>query len=166
MYPLRGALIRVHNDGVHFPKITEAHCVSHDEEQDDQDIVFIVPRGDNVLLLGGLAEKEEWCTHLTMDSYRPIREMYERCVEFLPALKHARLIDSEPLRVGLRPFRARNVRLEAVPGSSIIHSYGHGGAGVTFSWGCALEVARLAGEMLGSRPERVADLTQEDRLAS
>src|SRR5262249_30251252 len=30
MYPLRGALIRVKNDGSYMPRITEAHCVPHE----------------------------------------------------------------------------------------------------------------------------------------
>lgn len=55
VYPLRGALIRVVNDGAHFPKVREALCVSHDDTQGDdiEDIVFIVPRNDNTLILGG-----------------------------------------------------------------------------------------------------------------
>ena len=28
-------------------------------------------------------------------------------------------------------------------GTRIVHNYGHGGSGVTLSWGCALEVADL-----------------------
>jgi D-amino-acid oxidase len=48
-------------------------------------------------------------------------------------------------RVGLRPVRPE-VRLEAV--GRVIHCYGHGGAGVTVSWGCAEEVLGLV-EQLG-----------------
>jgi D-amino-acid oxidase len=76
-----------------------------------------------------------------LDNYEPIREMYRRCLEFLPILRNGELDAAEPVRVGLRPFRRQNVRLEAEPGTRIVHNYGHGGSGVTFSWGCALEVA-------------------------
>jgi len=47
--------------------------------------------------------------------------------------------------VGLRPSR-KEVRLEIESLSSgrwAIHNYGHGGAGVTLSWGCADEVTRI-----------------------
>jgi D-amino-acid oxidase len=50
-------------------------------------------------------------------------------------------------RVGLRPFRKSGVRLERDrlrDGRSVIHNYGHGGAGFTLSWGCACEVFQLA----------------------
>lgn len=54
MYPLRGALVRVRNDGLRGRRIREAHCVSHEEEnKDEQDIVFIVPRNPGLLVLGG-----------------------------------------------------------------------------------------------------------------
>ena len=50
-------------------------------------------------------------------------------------------------RVGLRPGRKSGVRVavETLPdGRSIIHNYGHGGAGFTLSWGCAQTVLELA----------------------
>ena len=47
-------------------------------------------------------------------------------------------------RVGLRPVRP-SVRLEAE--GRVIHCYGHGGAGVTLSWGCADEVTQLVAEL-------------------
>lgn len=141
MFPLRGALIRVRNDGRSMPRIVQAHCVSHDESTDTQDIVFIVPRGEDRLVLGGLAEPDEWGLDVGIDDYAPIRSMFDRCVDFMPALRNAEIDAAEPIRVGLRPFRKQNVRLDREPGTRIIHNYGHGGAGVTFSWGCAHEVA-------------------------
>ena len=43
--------------------------------------------------------------------------------------------------VGLRPVRSA-IRLERV--EDVVHCYGHGGSGVTVSWGCADDVLRLA----------------------
>ena len=143
MFPLRGALVRLVNDGKNFPKITRSYCVSHDDVTSDQEIVFIVPRGENRLILGALVEPDEWSTDINLDNHEPIRRLYERCVEFLPILQNARLDSVEPVRVGLRPFRKQSVRVEQAPGTAIFHNYGHGGAGVTFSWGCAEEVAKL-----------------------
>ena len=59
-------------------------------------------------------------------------------------------IDKPPVlaeRVGLRPFRRSGVRLERDrlrDGRTVIHNYGHGGAGFTLSWGCAREVLEAA----------------------
>jgi D-amino-acid oxidase len=52
----------------------------------------------------------------------------------LPGLTEA---DVKTSLVGLRPFRKGDVRVEPqeVAGKLIIHNYGHGGAGVTLSWG-------------------------------
>ena len=50
-------------------------------------------------------------------------------------------------RVGLRPFRRSGIRLERDrlrDGRTVIHNYGHGGAGFTLSWGCAREVLEVA----------------------
>lgn len=44
------------------------------------------------------------------------------------------------VKVGYRPNRSK-VRLEQQ--DRVIHNYGHGGGGVTFSWGCAEDVVRL-----------------------
>jgi D-amino-acid oxidase len=57
-------------------------------------------------------------------------------------------------RVGLRPFRKSGVRLERDclrDGRTIIHNYGHGGAGFTLSWGCAREVVNLTQHDLRQR---------------
>ncbi len=142
MYPLRGALVRVKNDGKRFPRITEAHCVSQSPETGVQDMVFIVPRGEDMLVLGGLTEPDKWTTDLSL-AYGPVREMYERCLAFMPALEDAEIDVTEPVRSGLRPFRRENVFVGYDAAEGIIYNYGHGGSGVTLSWGCAQEVASL-----------------------
>ncbi|MEH7219970.1 hypothetical protein ACWKTS_33550 [Bacillus toyonensis] len=72
MYPLRGALVRVLNTGHDFPKINEAYCISHDRSNEDSSFIFIVPRGENILLLGGLAEPNQWDLDISTDTYQPI----------------------------------------------------------------------------------------------
>jgi D-amino-acid oxidase len=64
----------------------------------------------------------------------------------------SRVLGIEPppviaVKVGLRPFRSSGVRLELEKlgdGRSVIHNYGHGGAGFTLSWACAEEVRAIA----------------------
>lgn len=48
--------------------------------------------------------------------------------------------------VGLRPYRAEGfvVKAERVGEKLLVHNYGHGGAGVTLSWGTAAQAAELA----------------------
>ena len=48
--------------------------------------------------------------------------------------------------VGLRPYRAGGfvLRAEGVDGKTIVHNYGHGGGGMSLSWGTALLAAELA----------------------
>lgn len=51
-----------------------------------------------------------------------------------------------PLKAGLRPYRNDTYRLEKEVisgGKLVVHNYGHGGAGITMSWGCAQEVAEI-----------------------
>jgi D-amino-acid oxidase len=147
VYPLRGALIRVRNGGPINPAIKQAHCIPATEEG----FVFIVPRGENTLVLGGIAEPHCWNLDVNLANHAPIRAMYERCVHALPSLGRLEIDPAQPIRVGLRPCRTRNVRLEHEPGTRTIHNYGHGGSGVTLSWGCAREVADIADALLAER---------------
>ncbi len=95
---------------------------------------YVLPRGD-VVVAGGTAEASE--------DPRPDpvtrAEILARCEALVPALAGAQVVGD---RAGLRPVRDGGVRLEAErrPGGTVIHDYGHGGAGWTLAWGCALEV--------------------------
>ena len=152
-YPIRGGLIRVINNGSDFPKAEAALTISADAAHSEHEIVFLVPRNDNILLIGGIAESHEWNLDLTLDS-PIIKRMRARCESFLPGLKNARMDPDYPLAQGLRPFRAKNVRVERElrklgrKPSRIVHSYGQGGAGWSLSFGCASDVLALVEDAL------------------
>ncbi|KAF8877527.1 hypothetical protein BD779DRAFT_1789543 [Infundibulicybe gibba] len=152
--PLRGALVRVINDGKRFPIVREALCVSHDDTHgaEAEDIVFIVPRNDRTLILGGLVQPHVHTLDLTINSPEIVR-MRDRCNKFVPGLENAEL-DPVPFVQGLRPFRDTNVRVDREQRlkadgthSRIIHSYGQGGSGFTLSFGCAADVLGLLSEL-------------------
>ena len=72
----------------------------------------------------------------------------ENCKKSFPhidELEHQNII---AVKSGLRPVRSK-VRLEkeAFGTKWILHNYGHGGAGFTLSWGCAMEISKMAAEI-------------------
>ncbi|KAK7753837.1 hypothetical protein SLS62_004203 [Diatrype stigma] len=168
VYPIRGGLIRVINDGTDFPKVDAALTITADAAGSANEIVFLVPRNDNILLIGGIAEPNEWDLNLTLES-PIISRMRERCEKFLPGLKDARVDPDYPFAQGLRPFRGKNVRVERElrrTGSRIVHSYGQGGAGWSLSFGCAQDVSMLVDEALSGAPARpMGDIMTHDLKA-
>jgi D-amino-acid oxidase len=95
---------------------------------------YVVPRSHDVVV-GGTDEEGDWSRSVDPDVATGI---LRRATALVPELAEARVLRH---KVGLRPARPA-VRLERV--GDVIHCYGHGGAGVTLSWGCADEVAALA----------------------
>jgi D-amino-acid oxidase len=135
LVPIRGQVVVAENPGI------EEFYIDHGTPG-DPDYVYAFPHND-VIVLGGTA-------HQGASDLAPRPEISARimrdCAAVFPALRGARVIAE---RVGLRPYRPE-VRLEAetLPGGRTLwHNYGHGGAGVTLSWGCAREItsAVLAG---------------------
>jgi D-amino-acid oxidase len=99
--------------------------------------VYVIPRSRDVVV-GGTDDEGAWDP--TPDPAVE-RRILARAAELVPEVAGARVVGH---RVGLRPARPQ-VRLEAeqVDGTRVVHCYGHGGAGVTLSWGCADEVCDL-----------------------
>jgi D-amino-acid oxidase len=129
--PVRGQVCTVDQVG-----LTEWWVAEDTEERP----VYVVPRLHDIVV-GGTAEPGDWETRPREELARSI---LAAAVRLVPDLAGARVLRH---RVGLRPARPR-VRLEAeeIPdGRVVVHCYGHGGAGVTLSWGCAGEVAALVG---------------------
>lgn len=129
VYPVRGQIIRVKTN------IKEMHL-----DQQISTLAYIVPRSGD-MILGGVAQSNDW----SLDSRIEDRDyILEKCTKLIPELKNAEIIED---MVGLRPGRSE-VRLEKeiLLGRPMIHNYGHGGSGVTLSWGCADDVVELANE--------------------
>jgi len=130
--PVRGQAVVAVNPG-----LAEFLIAPSDESAE---LSYMFPHGDEVIL-GASEAAGEW-------NLEPVPAVADRilrdCAAIEPRLRGARVLGH---RVGLRPARPA-VRLEAEPGDGggplIVHNYGHGGAGITLSWGCAREAASLA----------------------
>ncbi|WEB39370.1 FAD-binding oxidoreductase [Streptomyces yunnanensis] len=131
--PVQGQLVIVENPG-----IEEWFTVADAGAEDAANSTYLLPQPFG-LVLGGTAREGAW-------SREPDPAVAEaivaRCARYFPQVARARVLAH---RVGLRPARpAVRLAAERLPdGTVCVHNYGHGGAGVTVSWGCADEVLRL-----------------------
>ncbi|XP_069034712.1 D-aspartate oxidase [Lepisosteus oculatus] len=138
LYPVRGQILKV-----------QAPWLKN-FIRDGDGLTYIYPGLDSVTL-GGTRQADDW--RLTSDA-RESMGIFDRCCSLEPSLKKSLKLNEW---VGLRPSR-KNLRLEKelfrlqnrqVP---IVHNYGHGGWGVSLSWGTALETMRLVQQCIHERP--------------
>ncbi len=120
--PVRGQVVLVEQVGIDHWWI------------DAETPAYVVPRSRDVVL-GGTADAGEWSR--TPDP-ATAEAILAAAARIEPRLAGARILRH---KVGLRPGRS-TVRLERE--ADVIHCYGHGGCGVTVSWGCADDVVDLA----------------------
>lgn len=103
----------------------------------DREWTGFMPHGDKVVL-GGVAEADNW--NLSPD-HAQTWQILQRCAAVEPRLASARVLGVE---VGLRPGRAAiRVDEQLIGRTRLIHNYGHGGIGVSMSWGCARDVTEM-----------------------
>ncbi|XP_019765878.1 D-amino-acid oxidase isoform X2 [Dendroctonus ponderosae] len=136
--PIRGQIIRAEAPWLYFTYVIQS-------ELEDQ-TCYVIPNAKSAVF-GGTQQKSFRTTVSSSDSQRILRNVHK----LLPQIAQARILQEI---VGLRPSRPK-VRLEAeffklatgkiVP---VVHNYGHGGAGITLSIGCAQDAALLIGKVL------------------
>jgi D-amino-acid oxidase len=130
VYPVRGQIVRVTNPGLTLSVRDEHHPAGR---------AYVHPRSSDCIL-GGTLDEDRWDTEVDPATAEAI---IARCTSIVPGLADAAVIEH---LVGLRPARPE-VRLEESPpdatGVRIVHNYGHGGAGITLSWGCAEQVTQI-----------------------
>lgn len=155
IHPARGQVLRIAPNG--FRRVLL-------DDTDPNKVTYIVPRLHDIVL-GGV--DDDYDARPDADAAQTT-SILRRCASLVepfdpafaaglrahPAATPANSVNGEAgaapveingVAVGLRPVRS-SVRLEAerlAADRLLIHNYGHGGAGVTLSWGCAAEVVRL-----------------------
>ncbi|NDL61113.1 FAD-dependent oxidoreductase [Phytoactinopolyspora mesophila] len=131
--PIRGQHVVVTNPG-----LTDFFS---EDTGTSPDLLCIYPHG-NTVVLGGTAIDGDASQ---APDEQAAADILARCSAVEPRLAGSTVIGQ---RVGLRPTRDR-VRValdQRSDGTPVVHNYGHGGAGVTLSWGCAREVHHLLAE--------------------
>lgn len=134
LVPVRGQTIRV-----------KAPWIKHFYYGDE---AYIVP-GVDYVTLGGVKDYGSW--KMEVNPYQK-QFIFDKCVELVPSLKNAEVLYDW---VGLRPYRF-SVRLDAniiqCDGKHylVVNNYGHGGHGVTLSWGTAKHATELVCKVLQS----------------
>lgn len=125
--PGRGQVARVANPGIDRWLVDDEH---------PDGMTYVLPH-ERWVVCGGTDESG---ADEAVDAALGAR-ILARCAGAVPALAGARVLAHA---VGLRPL-APSVRLQrhGIRGKTVVTNYGHGGAGVTLSWGCAAEVAAL-----------------------
>lgn len=128
LVPVRGQVVRLANPGVTDWLI---------DGDNPAGLAYVVPRTRDVVC-GGTADRGDWSVEPSPGVEAAI---LARTGALVPELRQAPVVSRG---VGLRPSRS-SVRLDRVvqDGRAVVSCYGHGGAGVTLSWGCAADVVAL-----------------------
>jgi len=129
LYPTRGQLVIVDNPGI---------STFFQDNAEGEELTYLLPHRDEVVLGGSAVHSES-----VEPDDAATEAILARCAAIEPLLGRATV---RSVRVGLRPSRPL-VRLEWADhdGVPVLHNYGHGGSGITLSWGCADEVYNLSG---------------------
>ena len=133
VYPVRGQMVKIKANG--FDQVVV-------DDYDGPNNLSLAVARVNDIMLGGTVQVNDWNTEVDP---KDTEEILRKVKLIAPQLKDIEIISES---VGLRPAR-ESVRLEIEKfgDKTVVHNYGHGGAGFTLSWGCAQDVVNLIESM-------------------
>ena len=139
MYAGHGVVLIVDNVGIDRARVYA---------EDPEELAYVIPRRRDCVLGGVDDDRNEPIVTAELK-----RAIYDRCRAMEPRLPPLtdEALSRLKVKAGPRPKREAGVRLERQRQDdvTVIHNYGHGGAGFTVSWGCAFEVLSRVREALG-----------------
>jgi len=144
VYPIRGQVVLVRGEA---KQVTTCQGI---DASGEKYIAYVIPRiGGGRTVLGGCNEKGRWSGEVDEDMTSKI---LERAKALCPELLENGEFEGLRVVVGLRPARKGGARMEmevrgGIEGrKTVVHAYGHAGAGFQNSVGVAREVVQLVGE--------------------
>ncbi|CAF0973945.1 unnamed protein product [Rotaria sp. Silwood1] len=135
MRPIRGQMIRVRAPWIKHFYYTDDDC-------------YMIPNHETIVL-GGTRQLDNDNTQVDLNDKDGI---WQRCLRLCPSLAKAEFLwdwaglrpNREPIRVETEIIKHGNKKL------LVVHNYGHGGNGISLSWGTAVDAARLFSSLLNA----------------
>ncbi|KAF2017740.1 hypothetical protein BU24DRAFT_367827 [Aaosphaeria arxii CBS 175.79] len=148
LYPTRGQTVLVAEPATPIPRM---YLRSPARIDPSTTYVFPRPHGGGVVL-GGCRQDGNWSADVDPEL---AADIVKRCCALCPELGRPEDLQVISHNVGLRPGRKGGPRMEVErrreewgEGVSVVHCYGHAGAGYQASWGVAEHVAGLVQKTL------------------
>jgi len=131
--PIRGQMIRVRAPWIKHFYYTDDNC-------------YLIPNTDTIVL-GGTRQVDDDNMQVDLNDKDGI---WQRCLRICPSLAQAEILwdwaglrpNREPIRVETDIFKRNNKKL------LVVHNYGHGGNGISLSWGTAMDAAQKFSSLL------------------
>src|SRR5258706_2723555 len=130
-----------------------------DEDTNPDKPTYIVPMLNDMILGGsneGVLKDTPEGREENRETPEETQSILERTSRLDPRINQVTSDDVKP-HVGFRPNRRVGVRLKIgneiiSPDKLLVHNYGHGGSGITLSWGSAAEVVKIVDEVTRNWP--------------
>ena len=152
LFPSRGQIVLVRNDAKFIT------MVSSTDDGTSENTYTMTRAGGGGAILGGCSQRHNWESQPDPSlAIRIMTRAVKLCPDLVPKGKGIEALSIVRHGVGLRPMRSNGIRLEKETISSnghkttVVHNYGHGGAGYQTSYACASIVVKLLDE--GLRPK-------------